>query len=147
MAAEEALALARGSEPVSAREIGQSRPPRHRLIRRGRLRWNGGTVEVRLRNISAGGAMVESPRTLPPGEKVALDLSEGLLLQAEVRWTQEDRLGICFKEAFDLQRLGQARCAAGTTMLRPSYLDNQSCPGSPWAAPKERLSIKDVRSA
>lgn len=147
VAAEEALALALalGSKPVSAREAGQSRPPRHRLIRRGRLEWKGQSLDVRLRNISAGGAMVESNRGLDPGEKVTLDLSDGLLIGAEVRWSQEDRLGICFTEAFDLQRLGQARSTSGGTLLRPSYLADDGSAHSPWAA-KERFTIKDVRS-
>jgi len=148
MAADEALAMAAESKPVSAREAQPARPPRHRLIRRGRLQWKGQSMEVRLRNISAGGAMVESPRPLKAGESVSLDLSDGIVVDAQVRWAQEDRLGIRFAEAFDLQCLGQARGSkADQKMLRPSYLDTETSPGSPWAARKERLSIKDVRRA
>ena len=58
MPADEALALATESRPT-AEVIGFSRPPRHRLIRNGRLLWKGRSLPVRLRNISAGGAMIE----------------------------------------------------------------------------------------
>ncbi len=147
MGAEEAMAIALDSKPVSAREVGQGRAPRHRLIRRAKLQWKGQAIEVRLRNISGGGAMVESRGAVPAGESVSLDLSDGVVIEAEVRWTQQDRIGFCFAEAFDLQRLGQVRESAAKTVLRPAYLELETSLASPWAAGKERLSIKDVRSA
>ncbi|HEU0135296.1 MAG TPA: EAL domain-containing protein, partial [Allosphingosinicella sp.] len=88
MPAAEALALATESRP-SAEVVGFSRPPRHRLIRNGRLLWEGRTVPVRLRNISAGGAMIECDNQLDPGTCVELDLAEAGTLPARVRWCQQ----------------------------------------------------------
>jgi hypothetical protein len=96
---------------------------------------------VRLRNISAGGAMVESRRNVSPGERVELDLAEGLVLAADVRWSCDGRLGLCFDERFDLARLGKGRqpdrSGGGSSM--PDYL-------RPIAAPEPaKISIRDNR--
>jgi diguanylate cyclase (GGDEF)-like protein len=108
MPADEALKLATESRP-SAEVVGFSRPPRHRLIRNGRLIWEGRTLPVRLRNISAGGAMIESDRTLEPGTPVELDLDEAGTLAAEVRWCQQGQVGLHFAEAFALGKLARTR--------------------------------------
>ncbi|HYI41424.1 MAG TPA: EAL domain-containing protein [Allosphingosinicella sp.] len=106
--ADEALALATESGP-SAEVVGFSRPPRHRLIRNGTLLYNGRALPVRLRNISAGGAMIESDRTLDPGTSVELDLDSAGTLAAEVRWCQQGRVGLHFAEAFALGKLARTR--------------------------------------
>jgi hypothetical protein len=43
------------------------REPRQKLLRSGTLYWSGISIQVRLRNISGGGARVESGRELCPG--------------------------------------------------------------------------------
>ena len=145
MAADEALALAAVSKPISAADEVKPRPPRHSLIRRGSLRWRGGTLAVRLRNISAEGAMIESGQTIEPGVAVELDLSEGVKLAGEVRWSQEGRVGLRFVEAFNLQRLGKAGSTRGGGALKPDYLRSELEPDSPWAARRDRLTAKDVK--
>jgi diguanylate cyclase (GGDEF)-like protein/PAS domain S-box-containing protein len=84
-----------------------SRPPRHRIIRTGTLEWDGSPIPVRLRNISVGGAMVECPKAIDTGQPVRLDLGEGGLLSAQVRWSKDGQLGIAFDRAFDLETLAQ----------------------------------------
>jgi diguanylate cyclase (GGDEF)-like protein/PAS domain S-box-containing protein len=123
MPAEEALALATESRP-SAEVIGFSRPPRHRLIRNGRLLWQGRTLPVRLRNISAGGAMIECDSELEPGTPVELDLSEAGTLPAEVRWSQQGQIGLHFGEEFALGKLARTRRkATAPKMVTPEYLE------------------------
>jgi diguanylate cyclase (GGDEF)-like protein len=125
MPAEEALALATESRP-SAEVVGFSRPPRHRLIRNGSLRWKGRTLPVRLRNISAGGAMIECDNPLEVGTPVELDLAEAGTLPAEVRWCQQGQVGLCFGEEFALGKLARTRRkGAAPQVLTPEYLESR----------------------
>ena len=143
--AEEALQLAERSRPVSARNV-RARPPRHSLIRRGAMLWRGDSFPVRLRNVSADGAMIETDEPFEPDTQVELDLSGDVRLGAIVRWSQDGRVGLKFHEPFDLQRLGKAKNRpAGTGILRPDYLKSETSPDSPWAARQDRLTVKDVR--
>ena len=145
MEREAALALAAASAPISAGEAVRARPPRHSLIRRGSLRWRGGTLSVRLRNISAEGAMIESGESVDPGAEVELDLSEGVRVAGEVRWSENGRIGLRFAEAFDLKRLGSPRRSAKAGILKPDYLRSELQPDSPWAARQDRFTVKDVK--
>ncbi|HEX8125688.1 MAG TPA: EAL domain-containing protein [Allosphingosinicella sp.] len=123
MPASEALTLATESRPT-AEVIGFSRPPRHRLIRNGRLVWQGRTLPVRLRNISAGGAMIECDSALEPGTLVELDLSEAGTLAAEVRWCQQGQVGIHFGEEFALGKLARTQRKGGAPkMVKPEFLE------------------------
>jgi diguanylate cyclase (GGDEF)-like protein/PAS domain S-box-containing protein len=122
MPAAEALKLASESRPP-ADVAGFSRPPRHRLIRMGRLQWDGKALEVRLRNISPGGAMIECERPIPADTRVALDLAEGGVLGAEVRWSQQGQVGLRFDDEFELRKLARPKPgAAGLKMVTPDYL-------------------------
>ncbi|HEX8527153.1 EAL domain-containing protein, partial [Allosphingosinicella sp.] len=148
MAAAEAGLLAAKAAAVPARESQRGRPPRHSLIRRGTLQSGGEAFAVRLRNISGGGAMVESDEPVPLGAEVQLALEDGLTIPAEVRWCEENRIGLKFTGAFDLRKIGRAKPAApppGLQMLTPSYLASETSPSSPWAGRKERLNLKDVQ--
>jgi len=126
MTAAEALTLATESRP-SAEVVGFSRPPRHRLIRNGRLNLSGRELAVRLRNISAGGAMIECEEQPAPGTPVELDLEEAGILAAEVRWSQQGQIGLHFAEAFSLGKLARKRRQHGPPeMLVPQYLGPQT---------------------
>ncbi|HYJ30224.1 MAG TPA: EAL domain-containing protein [Allosphingosinicella sp.] len=150
MPAAEARALAAKAAAIPAKETARGRPPRHSLIRTGTLHAGEEAVPVRLRNISGGGAMVESERgfALAPGAEVRLALEDGLVIASEVRWCDEGRIGLKFTEAFDLKRIGRAGsapAAGGLKMMRPAYLDSETSPDSPWAGRKDRLNLRDVR--
>ena len=123
MPAAEACALAARSRPP-AEAAAFSRPPRHRLIRTGTLAVDGDTLPVRLRNISAGGAMVECDRPVPVATRVDLDLDEAGRLEAEIRWSEGGRLGMRFAAPFTLSRLARsAGVRAIPRVLKPAYLD------------------------
>jgi predicted signal transduction protein with EAL and GGDEF domain len=120
--AAEAAALAAKSLPTT-QAVGFSRPPRHRLLRNGLLEAGAEPLAVRLRNISAGGAMIESERPLAPDTPVLLDLEEAGRLEARVRWCQRGQIGLEFAQSFELRRLAPPKPgAAGLKMLTPSYL-------------------------
>jgi EAL domain-containing protein (putative c-di-GMP-specific phosphodiesterase class I) len=120
--AAEAAVLAAKSRPT-AEAVGFSRPPRHRLLRNGLLEAAGEQLAVRLRNISEGGAMIESDRPLAPQACVLLDLEDAGRLEAQVRWCQRGQIGVQFAKPFELRRLAPPKPgAAGLKMLTPAYL-------------------------
>jgi diguanylate cyclase (GGDEF)-like protein len=143
MTADEARALAGESRP-SAEVLGFSRPPRYRLIRNGRLNLSGRGLGVRLRNISAGGAMIECEEQPSPGTPVELDLEEAGTLAAEVRWSEQGQVGLRFAEAFSLGKLARKRRRGGPPeMLMPQYLG--AAPASPGPTPSP-LAVKKRRA-
>ena len=146
MQGEEALQLAlKAVGPVTD---AHGRAPRHGLIRMATLRWNGLSVPVRLRNISSGGALLESERGLAPGANVELELPGCGALAAEVRWSQSGRLGIRFAEEFDLGTLATVKRSSPTAvakMVKPEYLYSEEDPDSPWAGRHDRLKANEVR--
>ena len=87
-----------------------SRSPRTTLLRSARLEIGEETGEVRLRNISATGAMIDGI-DFPPeavGVDCLIELIEDQLFSATIRWSGEGKVGIEFAENFNLERLGAA---------------------------------------
>jgi hypothetical protein len=124
------------------------REPRQKLLRAGTLYWSGISIPVRLRNISGGGARVESGRDLCPGAEVELDLGEAGFQVAEVRWSKDGQVGLRFVEAFDIESLAPSQQAERPPeVLKPAYLETELQPDSPWAARFERLSLTDLKPA
>ena len=142
--ADAALQLAHeSSKPVAAGHV-HSRAPRHGLLRKATLHWDYRAMDVRLRNISTGGALVECPRGLPPGTEVMLELPGCGQLDGEVRWTDTDRMGVRFAEEFDLRQLApKKRGDPGLAMLKPDYLQTENSPDSPWWGRIEQLRAKE----
>ena len=122
------------------------RETRQTLLRSGTLYWGGVSIPVRLRNISAQGAKVESDQELRAGSEVELDLGEAGFQMAEVRWSKDGQVGLRFADDFDLGALAPTDGAAehAPDMLKPAYLETELSPDSPWAARFERLSLTDL---
>ncbi len=124
------------------------REVRQRLLRSGTLYWSGISIPVRLRNISAGGARIESERELCSGAEVELDLGEAGFHVAEVRWSNDGQIGLRFAGDFDLDTLAPASVQShgpSPDVLKPAYLETELRPDSPWAARFERLSMTDLK--
>jgi diguanylate cyclase (GGDEF)-like protein len=122
MPGEEARELA-NSTRVEAEGYQCIREPRQRLMRRAIAAINGETTEIRLRNISAMGALVECDQPVIPGQNLTIDIVGVGPLIGTVRWTQAGKCGVQFTEQFDLARLaGKAPRSNEVTMLQPWYV-------------------------
>jgi hypothetical protein len=58
-------------------------------------------IEVRIRNLSAGGLMAEAPLRVARGEKVEISLRNIGWISGTVAWVAEGRLGIAFDHTID----------------------------------------------
>jgi hypothetical protein len=135
------------ADSSAPREVTE-RAARQALLRRGTLYWSGISIPVRLRNISAGGARVDSERELVPGSEVELDLGESGFQVAEVRWSKDGQVGLRFADEFNLDSLAPTPAAAAgpaPDVLKPAYLETEMQADSPWAARYERLSMTDLK--
>ena len=125
MESEDARTLAAAHKKVSADGFQFNRPPRQGLLKLANIQWNGMQFQVRVRNISSGGAMVEGDRTLPPGSNIQLDLPEGGSLGAEVKWCEARRMGLQFDEAFDLRKLNARQREGPSDYRHPAIEDRR----------------------
>ena len=100
------------------------REPRQRLMRRALIAVDGEVVDVRLRNISAMGTLVECPRPVTPGRTLTIDIVGVGPVSGMVRWAQRNRFGVQFDKQFDLARLAPSQKRQNdVTMLKPWYVD------------------------
>ncbi len=90
---------------VAAEGFSCVREPRHRLMRRAITAINGRPTEIRLRNMSAMGALVECDTPIAPGTILTIDVVGVGPVLGTVRWSQANKFGLLFSEAFDLTRL------------------------------------------
>ena len=137
-----------GEAPTSGHK---PRPPRHELLWECELLWDDGVAQVRLRNISAEGAMLDGTENVPVGTEVTLVLKSAGAIDGKVRWASSGQLGLQFDRKFDVRKLlAPGDVDTGSTpsrsgVLKPLYLESELDPSSPWAAPKEKLSRKELR--
>lgn len=87
-----------------------SRAPRAATIRWAMIEVNGVRGEVRIRNLSSNGAMIDGIEFGGPAEGMPIDIEliDGELTPARVRWARDQKAGLEFFEAFNLERLAQA---------------------------------------
>ena len=124
--AEEARELA-NAVTVEADGYQCIREPRQRLMRRAIAEIDGEVTEIRLRNISAMGALVECPQPVLPGTMITIDIVGVGPVLATVRWAQSGKFGVRFSDAFDLSRLAPRKSRQNdVTMLRPWYVDQKA---------------------
>ena len=127
----------RPSPAESARELANTvtveadgyqciREPRHRLMRRAMARIDDEVTELKLRNISSMGALVECDIPVTPGTTLLIDIVGVGPVFGTVRWAQAGKFGIQFGEQFDLARLAPKKQNSNdVTMLRPWYVDQR----------------------
>ncbi len=124
--AEEARVLA-NSVTVEADGYQCIREPRQRLMRRAIAEIDGEITEIRLRNISAMGALVECASPVSPGTLITIDIVGVGPVLGSVRWAQAGKFGVQFTEGFDLSRLAPKKdLQSKVTMLRPWYIDHKA---------------------
>jgi diguanylate cyclase (GGDEF)-like protein len=140
MAPEEARKLAGQEQNVTAEGFEFNRPPRQGLLKLAALQWNGMTFQVRVRNISTGGALVEGDRVLPLDAHVQLDLPDCGSIGAQVRWTELRGMGLQFEEEFDLRKLVSGRSRPRVRAAQSDYLQSET-----WRSEKQPLRASDLR--
>jgi len=131
----------RSGEQPPKTELEKERPARHALMLRGVLRCGIESHEVRLRNISAAGAMVDCAEDLIVGSPVVLALGGGgtVAAQALVRWCRSGQIGLRFEAPFDMCLLADGKTGnapEGSTRryVKPDCLGSDGDPQSPRAA-------------
>ena len=111
---------------VEAEGFACSRETRHRLMRRAVTCIDGVMVELKLRNISSMGALVECPVALAPDSELAIDIVGVGPVRGVVRWAQSGKFGVQFEKQFDLGRLAPKKERRDDVrMLTPSYLNER----------------------
>jgi hypothetical protein len=139
-AAAEICAVATDEEQTAHDEV--ERDLRHPLIWSGLVHYDHDSIPVRLRNISAGGTMIECEQALRVGAELLLDLGDAGTIFANVNWTKGDAAGLKFNQPFDLQRLAAARPkVASQRWVMPDYLRDDRSGNSPWASHWGRADI------
>ena len=118
---------------------------RQTLIWKGVLHHDNQNTDVRVRNISTTGAMIESPAPLKVGSKPLLKLSDTVSINATVEWTMGDQMGVSFHDPFDLTLLTRVRpVLVKQTWAPPAYLD--SAIQAAWERRLRRLSRAQLRA-
>jgi len=132
------------AEPAEASRRGE---PRHPLIWNGAILWQHDVHTVRLRNISASGALIDSPIDFPEGVELLLDLGHSGQYFATVGWARGGQAGLVFKRPFDLALLAAGKPEVAPQVWdKPSYLDRSSGQASPWASEWERRQLSELRT-
>ena len=105
----------------------------HRIAKRHPLIWNGQlhhdytSDDVRIRNISSTGAMIETTAHVRVGTEPLLELSDTVSVSATVEWAVGDQVGLRFHHEFDMDLLIESRPTVATsTWAPPAYLDVDS---------------------
>ena len=87
-----------------------SRSPRSKMLRTARVAIGGTEGDVRIRNISSGGAMIDGLQIDGDGEGLdcLIELLEDQMFSARIKWARDGRAGLEFVETFNLERLNAA---------------------------------------
>jgi diguanylate cyclase (GGDEF)-like protein len=103
------------------------REPRHRLMRRAITMIDGVEEELRLRNISVTGGLVECRRPVAPGTQLKIDIVGVGPVSGTVKWAGNGKFGIHFDDGFELGRLAPKKQKLNdVTMLRPWYIERRA---------------------
>ena len=132
--------------PPAANPSDQRIAKRHPLIWSAELHARGGQWRVRLRNVSATGALIQCSKPLPVGREVSLDLGRGGNVDATISWAVGDHAGLHFDEPFDMRRLSHSKPAvAPARWLRPAYLESDVAEDSTWDEAWSRMSVDELK--
>ncbi len=138
----------RAGEQPPKLELRAERPPRQKLMLLGTLHCGLGSLEVKLRNISAAGAMVDCEDDLLVGSPVVVELAGGgaVAVEARVRWCRSGQIGLLFDRPFDMRLLAEPPkvVSAIRHYVKPDYLASDGHEDSPWSARTVGLRPEDL---
>lgn len=129
-----------------------ARPDEHRIARRHPLIWTGvlyhdyQTTKVRVRNISATGAMIETKTAVRVGAQPLLELSDSSSVSATVEWTVGDQVGLRFHDRLNLSILGEGKPTVAKSKWSPPPYLNLVAKGRSEQDHWERLTIPELRN-
>ncbi|MGU3391669.1 EAL domain-containing protein [Sphingomonas sp. M1A8_2b] len=105
------LGVADGAATASGFKVSRAR--RHKMLRSARIVMDGIHGDVRIRDISTSGAMLDGLTITgnPDGIEMHIELLEDHLTPARIRWARGGKAGIEFHDAFNLDRLNQTHAA------------------------------------
>jgi hypothetical protein len=128
-------------------DLGARDEKRHPLIWKGEIHFAHDSNPVRLRNVSAGGALVDVAADYPLGAEVLLDLGNAGQYFAIVQWSCGDEVGLRFVRPFDLACLANARPEVTPhSWTVPTFLNRDENEDSAWHEKWARSSIAEIRS-
>jgi PilZ domain-containing protein len=128
-------------------DLGARDEKRHPLIWKGEIHFAHDSNPVRLRNVSAGGALVDVAADYPLGAEVLLDLGNAGQYFAIVQWSCGDEVGLRFVRPFDLACLANARPEVTPhSWTVPTFLNRDENEDSAWHVKWARSSIAEIRS-
>jgi hypothetical protein len=96
--AEAASELMEGNLSAEADGPKAARTPRQVLLRRISVLHRDNRLTANIRNISESGAMVEGLWNMPVGTTVRIEFGPDRYVDAQIRWSRENRVGIEFRE-------------------------------------------------
>jgi len=106
MELDEVLALLRdGGGRVEARGHKSAREPRLTTFRTIQVDSGGHQYEAIVRNMSPRGALIEGLWNVPPGTALTLEFGPDQSIVAEARWSADNRVGVQFAVAVDMDNL------------------------------------------
>lgn len=134
-------------EDAVEEDLGNRDVKRHPLIWMGEIHYAHDSNEVRLRNVSNGGALVEVEASYPLNAEVLLDLGEAGHFFATVQWSCGDQVGLRFGRPFDLACLAKAKPEITPhSWVAPTFLSRETGEDTPWTSQWQRSSISELRN-
>jgi hypothetical protein len=134
-------------EESEEEELGARDEKRHPLIWKGEILYAHDTNPVRIRNVSAGGALVDIAVDYPLGAEVLLDLGDAGQFFVTVQWVCGDQAGLRFVQPFDMACLANARPDVTPHSWNvPAFLDRDAGDDSAWDERWGRSSIAEIRT-
>lgn len=128
------------------------REPRHPLIWSGTLHLENQSTNVRIRNISSTGALVECLAPVEVGDEPVLELNDDAAIASTVQWVVGNHVGVRFHRPFDMQLLARSRPAvaqAPAKWTRPAYLEaaqEEENESDPWDPRWKRFTMRQINS-
>lgn len=110
--------LGEGGGQVVAQGFKSAREPRVRTFRTIQIESGGYRYDAIIRNMSSGGALIEGLWNVPSGTVLTLEFAPEIILDAQARWSDNNRVGVQFAQAVDMAAL-VGPPAAKAKLLRP----------------------------
>ena len=96
-----------------------SRSPRHSMIRNARIAAGNVEGDIRIRNMSATGAMIEGiDADEAIGLEILIELLEDQMFPAKIKWAGDGKAGLEFAQHFNMERLSPTPAASAALSKR-----------------------------